>query len=34
MLHTKKVPYGIAIGGAAFLAFPSSPLVQAMIGTI
>mgnify|MGYP000329516468 CR=1 FL=1 len=34
MLHTKKVPYGIAIGAAAFLAFPSSPLVQATIGTI
>jgi prepilin peptidase CpaA len=32
MLHTKKVPYGIAIGAAAFLAFPSSPLMQAAIG--
>jgi prepilin peptidase CpaA len=30
MLHAKKVPYGIAIGAAAFLAFPSSPLVQAI----
>jgi prepilin peptidase CpaA len=34
MLHAKKVPYGIAIGGAAFMAFPSSPLVQSVIGTI
>lgn len=34
MLHTKKVPYGIAIGAAAFLAFPSSPLIQATIGTL
>jgi prepilin peptidase CpaA len=28
MLHAKKVPYGIAIGAAAFAAYPSSPLVQ------
>jgi prepilin peptidase CpaA len=34
MLHAKKVPYGVAIGAAAFLAFPSSPLVQAAIGSI
>jgi prepilin peptidase CpaA len=34
MLHAKKVPYGIAIGAAAFLAFPSSPLVQSVIGAI
>jgi prepilin peptidase CpaA len=34
MLHTKKVPYGIAIGSAAFLAFPSSPLVLAAIGAM
>ena len=32
MLHAKKIPYGIAIGAAAFLAFPSSPLVQAVVG--
>jgi prepilin peptidase CpaA len=31
MLHAKKVPYGIAIGAAAFLAFPASPLAQAAI---
>lgn len=31
MLHTKKIPYGIAIGSAALLSFPSSPLVQAAI---
>jgi prepilin peptidase CpaA len=34
MLQAKKVPYGIAIGAAAFLAFPSSPLVQAVIGSL
>jgi prepilin peptidase CpaA len=34
MLHAKKVPYGIAIGTAAFLAFPSSPLVQAAVGVL
>jgi prepilin peptidase CpaA len=34
MLHAKKVPYGIAIGAAAFMAFPSSPLVQSVIGAI
>jgi prepilin peptidase CpaA len=28
MLHKKKVPYGIAIGAAAFLAYPTSPLMQ------
>jgi prepilin peptidase CpaA len=32
MMHAKKVPYGIAIGCAAFAAFPSSPLFQAVIG--
>ena len=34
MLHAKKVPYGIAIGAAAFAAFPSSPLVQSVVGAI
>lgn len=34
MLHTKKVPYGVAIGAAAFLAFPSSPLLQTAIGVL
>lgn len=34
MLHAKKVPYGIAIGAAAFMAFPASPLVQSVIGAI
>ena len=34
MLHTKKVPYGIAIGAAALLAYPSSPLVHAAMTTI
>jgi prepilin peptidase CpaA len=33
MLHAKKVPYGIAIGAAAFAAFPASPLVQAAIAS-
>ena len=28
MLHKKKVPYGIAIGAAAFLAYPMSPIVK------
>lgn len=32
MLHKKKVPYGIAIGAAAFMAYPSSPLMQAALG--
>jgi prepilin peptidase CpaA len=32
MLHAKKVPYGIAIGAAAFAAYPGSPLVQSVIG--
>jgi prepilin peptidase CpaA len=34
MLHKKKVPYGIAIGAAAFVAYPSSPLVQSAIGLL
>jgi prepilin peptidase CpaA len=34
MLHKKKVPYGIAIGAAAFLAYPSSPLVQTAWGVL
>jgi prepilin peptidase CpaA len=34
MLHAKKVPYGVAIGAAAFLAFPSSPLVEAAIASL
>lgn len=28
ILQPKKLPYGLAIGVAAFLAFPSSPLVE------
>ena len=31
MLHVKKVPYGIAIGAAAFCTYPSSPLVTAAL---
>lgn len=34
MLHKKKVPYGIAIGAAAFLAYPSSPLMLLAHGAI
>jgi prepilin peptidase CpaA len=34
MLHKKKVPYGIAIGGAAFVAYPSAPLVQSALGVV
>lgn len=32
LLTAKKVPYGIAIGVAAFLAYPSSPLMLAALG--
>jgi prepilin peptidase CpaA len=28
MLHKKKVPYGIAIGAAALMAYPMSPIVK------
>lgn len=31
LLTAKKVPYGIAIGAAAFIAYPSSPLMQAAL---
>lgn len=31
-MHKKRVPYGISIGIAAFMAFPASPLVQAAFG--
>lgn len=31
MLHKKKIPYGIAIGAAAFMAYPSSPLVKSAL---
>ncbi len=32
LLTAKKVPYGIAIGAAAFVAYPSSPLMLAALG--
>lgn len=32
LLTAKKVPYGIAIGAGAFLAYPSSPLMLAALG--
>lgn len=32
MMHKKKVPYGVAIGAAAFMAYPSAPLVQSALG--
>lgn len=32
MLHKKKVPYGIAIGAAAFLAYPMSPMMKLALG--
>jgi prepilin peptidase CpaA len=32
MLHKKKVPYGIAIGAAAFMAYPSAPIMQTAFG--
>jgi prepilin peptidase CpaA len=28
LLHSQRIPYGIAIGMAAFLSYPQSPLVQ------
>jgi prepilin peptidase CpaA len=31
MMHKKKVPYGIAIGAAAFIAYPSSPMVMSAL---
>ena len=34
MLNKNKVPYGIAIGGAAFMAYPSAPLVQSALGVV
>ena len=34
MMHKKKVPYGIAIGAAAFIAYPSSPLVLSALGIV
>ena len=32
LLNGRKVPYGIAIGAAAFAAYPSSPLMLAALG--
>ncbi|WP_234186946.1 prepilin peptidase [Shinella sp. NM-101] len=32
LVMAKKVPYGIAIGVAAFMAYPSSPLMLAALG--
>lgn len=34
LLNAKKVPYGIAIGIGAFLAYPSSPLMQAALTSL
>jgi prepilin peptidase CpaA len=34
MLHAKKVPYGVAIGIAAFIAFPASPLFKLAVGVL
>lgn len=34
LLSAKKVPYGIAIGIAAFLVYPSSPLMQAALSNL
>jgi prepilin peptidase CpaA len=34
MLHKKKVPYGIAIGAAAFIAYPAAPLMQSALGVL
>lgn len=32
LCSAKKIPYGVAIGIAGFLAFPNSPLVTAVLG--
>ena len=32
LMTAKKVPYGVAIGVAAFMAYPSSPLMLAALG--
>jgi prepilin peptidase CpaA len=34
MLHKKKVPYGIAIGAAALMAYPSAPIMQSTFGIL
>lgn len=34
MLHKKKIPYGVAIGAAAFMAYPSAPLMQSALGLV
>jgi prepilin peptidase CpaA len=34
MLHKKTVPYGIAIGAAAFTAYPSAPIMQSAFGLL
>ena len=34
LMHKKKVPYGIAIGAAAFLAYPTAPIVQSTLGFV
>jgi prepilin peptidase CpaA len=34
MLHARKVPYGIAVGAAAFVAYPSSPLMRAVAAAV
>jgi len=31
LMHAKKIPYGIAIGIGGFLAYPSSPLMMAVL---
>lgn len=33
LMTAKKVPYGVAIGVAAFMAYPSSPLMLAALGS-
>jgi prepilin peptidase CpaA len=34
MMQQKKVPYGIAIGAAAFATFPQSPMFQNIVGIL
>ncbi|MDH6265332.1 prepilin peptidase CpaA [Rhizobium sp. SG_E_25_P2] len=34
MMQANKVPYGIAIGAAAFATFPQSPMFQSIVGIL
>jgi prepilin peptidase CpaA len=34
MMQASKVPYGVAIGAAAFMTFPQSPMFQSVVGIL